>query len=87
MLKNPKQEAFCLEYFATGNATQSAIKAGYSNKTAGSIASRMLKFVNVSDRLRELQAETTSSRIMDVTQRKEILSKIARNGNIKQTTQ
>ena len=32
-----KQKMFCLEYASCGNATQSAIKAGYSKKTARSI--------------------------------------------------
>ena len=34
---NPKQKKFCDEYIKSGNAKQSAIKAGYSPKTAYSI--------------------------------------------------
>lgn len=33
-----KQEAFCRAYVACGNATQAAIEAGYSRKSAGSIS-------------------------------------------------
>lgn len=33
----PKQERFCEEYLIDMNATQAAIRAGYSKKTAGSI--------------------------------------------------
>lgn len=29
-----RQERFCQEFIASGNATQSAIKAGYSDKNA-----------------------------------------------------
>lgn len=34
---SPKQKAFCDYYIITGNATESAIKAGYSKKTAKEI--------------------------------------------------
>lgn len=39
---NDKQLAFCREYPKDNNATQAAIRAGYSEKTAHSMASRML---------------------------------------------
>jgi len=43
-----KQQLFCQEYLANGyNATQAAIKAGYSKKTAYSIGQRLLKHVEV----------------------------------------
>lgn len=43
-----KQQVFCQEYMANGyNATQAAIKAGYSKKTAYSIGQRLLKNVEV----------------------------------------
>jgi len=38
----PKQQKFCDEYIKTGNATQSAINAGYSPKTAKSIGAENL---------------------------------------------
>lgn len=38
----PKQRKFCDEYIKTGNATQSAINAGYSQKTAKSIGAENL---------------------------------------------
>lgn len=44
----PKQEVFVAEYLKTGNATEAAKKAGYSEKTAGSIGGRLLKNVDVS---------------------------------------
>lgn len=43
----PKQNCFVEEYLVDLNATQAAIRAGYSPATAGSIGSRLLKTVNV----------------------------------------
>lgn len=50
---NEKQLAFCHEYIVDFNGTQSAIRAGYSEKTAGAIASRLLKDVKIQTRIRE----------------------------------
>lgn len=43
----PKQEAFAREYMIDLNATQAAIRAGYSEATAAEQASRLLKDVKV----------------------------------------
>lgn len=43
MALTAKQEAFCREYLIDLNATQAAIRAGYSEKTAGSIGEENLK--------------------------------------------
>ena len=43
----PKQQAFCDYYIASGNATEAAIKAGYSKSTAYSIGSENLNFLNI----------------------------------------
>ena len=45
---NPKQARFVDEYLVDGNATQAAIRAGYSAKTAYSIGQRLLKHVEIS---------------------------------------
>lgn len=42
-----KQQAFADYYIESCNATQSAIKAGYSEKTATQTASRLLTYVNI----------------------------------------
>jgi len=52
---NPKQERFCQEYIIDLNATQAAIRSGYSKKTAGQIAEQNLKKLEIQNRLRELQ--------------------------------
>src|SRR5262249_53478937 len=45
----PKQERFVQEYLVDLNATQAAIRAGYSKKTATEQASRLLTNVKVSE--------------------------------------
>ncbi len=52
----PKQELFCREYLKDLNATQAAIRAGYSEKTANEQASRLLANVNVQNFVAELKA-------------------------------
>lgn len=55
MSLNPKQELFCQEYLKDLNATQSAVRAKYSKKTARTIGSKLLTNVDVSKRIAELQ--------------------------------
>lgn len=52
-----KQELFCNEYIISLNATQSAIKAGYSEKTANEQGSQNLAKVSIQDRIAELKAK------------------------------
>ena len=51
---SPKQKAFCEEYLIDLNATQAAIRAGYSKKTAQEQGARLLSNVIVSAYVREL---------------------------------
>lgn len=53
----PKQERFCLEYLIDLNGTQAAMRAGYSEKTAGSQAFDLLKKPEIQARISSLQAE------------------------------
>lgn len=53
----PKQEMFCKEYIIDLNATQAAIRAGYSEKTAKEIGCENLTKPNVSKRVQELLDE------------------------------
>ena len=46
---NERQRRFADEYIISRNATQSAIKVGYSEKTAYSIGQRLLKNVEISE--------------------------------------
>jgi len=52
-----KQERFCYEYCIDFNATQAAIRAGYSEKTAYSIGIENLKKPEIEKRISELQAD------------------------------
>lgn len=54
---SPKQEAFIREYLIDLNATQAAIRAGYSPKTANEQASRLLANVNIQKRIDILKQE------------------------------
>lgn len=50
-----KQERFCYEYCIDFNATKAAIRAGYSEDTARSIASENLAKPNIKRRIEEMQ--------------------------------
>lgn len=52
-----KQERFCTEYIIDLNATQAAIRAGYSVKTANRIASENLSKPDIQRKIQELQQE------------------------------
>lgn len=74
-----KQQKFCEEYAASGNATQSAIAAGYSPKTAYSIGEENLRKPDIIAEIKRLSQRATKVRIMKIEERKERLSKIAWN--------
>lgn len=75
----PKQQKFCEEYAASGNATQSAIAAGYSPKTAYSIGEENLRKPEIIAEIKRLSQRATKARIMKIEARKERLSEIAWN--------
>lgn len=56
----PKQEQFCQEYVVDLNATQAAIRAGYSKKTAESQGSTLLRNPKVAERIGGLRAEVAA---------------------------
>jgi terminase small subunit len=60
---NARQKAFCEYYVASGNATEAAIKAGYSERTAKSIGQRLLTFVDIKKYIDELMQKLESERI------------------------
>ncbi len=79
-----QQEKFCLYFRKTGgNKTLAAIKAGYSKKTAAAQGSRLLKNVNVNNRIKELADDAARKTIMDTVERQEQLTKIARDPTAK----
>lgn len=58
-----KQQRFADEYIISGNATQAAIKAGYSKRTAGVIADENLKKPKIKKYIDERLAELESAKI------------------------
>ncbi|EOE7446628.1 terminase small subunit [Enterobacter hormaechei] len=57
MALTDKQEMFCREYLIDLNATQAAIRAGYSEKTANRTASENLSKPDIQSRIAELKAQ------------------------------
>lgn len=55
MALTDKQELFCREYLINVNATQAAIRAGYSVKTANRTASENLSKADIQNRIAELK--------------------------------
>lgn len=80
MKLNPKQEKFCCEFVKSGNAGGSYQKIyGTSNSaTAATNANRLLKNADIQSRLKEIQDELASERIMDVREIQERLTAIGR---------
>lgn len=52
-----KQERFCQEYLIDLNATQAAVRAGYSEKTANEQGSQNLVKLSIQNRISELKKE------------------------------
>lgn len=52
-----KQRAFCRHYILNWNGTQAAIKAGYSENTAGAIASENLQKPEIQDYIKDIQLD------------------------------
>ena len=56
-----KQKAFCEEYLIDLNATQAAIRAGYSEKTAKEIGCENLTKPNIADYIAEMKVKRSES--------------------------
>ncbi|PRY14361.1 phage terminase small subunit [Pontibacter ummariensis] len=76
MLK-PKQDRFCLEYIKDQNATQAALRAGYSEKTAYSQGQRLLKNPEVQQQLAALRNQIMQESGVEVKSVVQELVKIA----------
>ena len=78
-----RQELFIQEYIKTGNATNSAIKAGYSKRTARSIGQRLLTNVDIKKKINELSQKTACNNIMTAKERQEYLTKLINADDVK----
>ncbi len=77
-LKNARFELVALGVLAGMPLEQIAHAAGYMTKYAYNHVSRITRYPEVQARIKELQAEAASDKMMSVTQRLEWLSEIAR---------
>lgn len=82
MKLTPKQKAFADEYLISGNITEAAKKAGYSEKTARVIGQENLQKPAVLSYIAERQKQIDDSRIADVKEVLEFYSSVLR-GEIK----
>lgn len=76
-LQNKRHEKFCHEYIKDMNATQAAIRTGYSKNTANRIGSRLLSNVDIKARVAELREAYFNENIMTAQQVEYELTRIA----------
>lgn len=74
----PKQKAFADYYIETGNATESAIKAGYNKKTARQIGSMNLTKVDIKQYIEERLSKIEDERIAKGEEVLQYLTKVMR---------
>lgn len=80
-----KQQRFCDEYLIDLNATQAAIRTGYSEKTAYSQGQRMLKNVEVRAYLDEQIERIHNEKTADAQEVIEYLTAVMRGDHTEQT--
>lgn len=76
-LKNKRHEKFCHEYIKDMNATQAAIRTGYSKKTAKMQGSRLMTNDDIKMRVAELRDAYLDENIMTAKQVEYELTRIA----------
>ena len=74
----PKQKRFCEEYLVDLNATQAAVRAGYSEKTAKQAGSENLSKPDLKACIEEQLARIQSERIADAAEVMEYLTRVMR---------
>ena len=75
---NKKQMDFVLEYLKTNNITKSAIKAGYSPKTAAVQGSRLLTNVKIASYVEAVNERMESDKIADIQEVMEYFTSVMR---------
>jgi len=78
----PKERAFALAYARTGQATASAIAAGFSGHSAYSQACRLLKRRKVVDALQAVAVITSRPSILTITQLREHWSRVVNGEHV-----
>ncbi|MDU1112044.1 terminase small subunit [Clostridium perfringens] len=84
MKLTPKQKAFAEYYIETGNATESAVKAGYSKKTARVIGQENLLKPALKSYIDEKMKELESKRIAKAEEVLEYLTRVLRGEETEQ---
>ena len=84
---NARQKRFCDEYLIDCNATQAAIRAGYSPKTAKQIGQRMLTNVDLKTYIDEQLEQIHNEKTADVQEVLEYLTAVMRGQHTEQTLQ
>ena len=74
----PKQKAFAVYYIETGNATEAAIRAGYSKKTARVIGQENLTKPAIKQYIDKRNKVIESERIASITEVKEYWTRVMR---------
>ena len=80
MKLRPKQKAFADSFAKTGLVRESALEAGYSEKTASEMGCENLKKPHIVDYIKELSKELDSEKIADMKEIKEFWTSIVRGG-------
>lgn len=80
----PRQQKFCDEYLISGNATDAAIKAGYSRKTAKQTGSENLAKPDLRAYIDEQLAKIHSAKIADAEEVMKYLTSVMRGEHIEQ---
>lgn len=76
-----KQQRFCDEYLIDLNASQAAIRAGYSKKTAGVIATENLQKPNIKAYIKQRMDEKEKELIADQDEVLKYLTAVMRGGS------
>lgn len=84
---NARQKRFCDEYLIDCNATQAAIQAGYSPKTAKQIGQRMLTNVDLKAYIDEQLERIHNEKTADAQEVLEYLTAVMRGQHTEQTLQ
>lgn len=78
----PKQERFVCEYLKDLNATQAAIRAGYSEKSAAQIGAENLRKPAIKEVIDAKLEELNNSAIADANETLEYLSRVLRGEEV-----
>ena len=79
-----KQKRFCDEYIIDCNATQAAIRAGYSKKTANRIATENLSKLDIKQYIEERLEQIRSEKTADAKEVMEYLTSVMRGEHTEQ---